>query len=410
MNIDGFRGVAERPNVVVVVDLKSAQVKVRNNHVLNRAITWLRRIFSPNPLRDTATDAARNKFLQAIADRRSGYDSADVNRARELLADDALERTTLSSRRIREVLDDLDGRSSATTRINRRVAVYFHDEAGITNTLAARDLAANSRHEQVDNAQTIHSDEVGACPPSLANEPGDPVSTSETGTAREDVMAETLTHPSPTTNMESAAVPETLTHPSATRTTESAAVLETLTHLSATRTTESAAVLETAEAPAVGARRTAQLQAENAEVGTTTGKSATPKLLTRELAKAKLPGEVATQLKKLIGGKEIVDTGGLAKHGNKRTAEWVVENRVGRWYVEALKDKGIKRMAGREGTVSVPSSLLNDVAKSIADSPVLKKYPDIKAQARDLIAVHVKQEINQGTVTYGGSAPSRTAT
>ena len=128
------------------------------------------------------------------------------------------------------------------------------------------------------------------------------------------------------------------------------------------------------------------------------------------LVKAKLPGEVATQLKKLIGGKEIVDTGGLAKHGNKRTAEWVVENRVGRWYVEALKDKGIKRMAGREGTVSVPSSLLNDVAKSIADSPVLKKYPDIKAQARDLIAVHVKQEINQGTVTYGGSAPSRTAT
>ena len=61
-----------------------------------------------------------------------------------------------------------------------------------------------------------------------------------------------------------------------------------------------------------------------------------------------------------------------------------------------MKNKGVKRLAAREGTVSVPSSLLNDVAKSIADSPVLKKYPDIKVQARDLIAVHVKQEIDRG--------------
>ena len=88
-----------------------------------------------------------------------------------------------------------------------------------------------------------------------------------------------------------------------------------------------------------------------AEVGTTAQERASPKHLTRELAKAKLPGEVAKHLKTLIGAREIVDSHGLAKHGNKRTAEWVVENRVGRWYVEALKDKGVKRMAaaGRNG-------------------------------------------------------------
>ena len=360
MNIEDFRAAADRPNAVVEVDLKSARVKVRDNHVFNRAITWLRRRFSPSSSRDAATGAAHNRFLQAIADRRSGYDSGDVNRARELLTDDVLERKPLSSRRIREVLDDLDGRSSATTRINRRVAAYFHDELGITNTLAARDLAADSQDEQADSAVSNDSGETGGGPPSLADDPDVSATTSESGTAREGVMAETLTHPSPAESTQGTAVPEA------------------------------------AKARAPGARRTARRQAARTEVGTTVQERASAKQLTRELAKAKLPGEVAKHLKTLIGAREIVDSDGLAKHGNKRTAEWVVENRVGRWYVEALKDKGAKRKAAREGTVSVPGSLLNAVAKSIADSPVLKTYPDIKVHSRDLIAVHVRQEIDQG--------------
>ena len=361
MNIEGFRAAADRPNAILEVDLKSARVKVRNNHVFNRAVTWLRRRFSPNSMRDAATDAAHNRFLQAIADRRSGYDSGDVNRAQELLSDDVLERKPLSSRRIREVLDDLDGRSDATTRINRRVAAYFLEQTGVANTLAARDLAANSQDEQASDTESNDSGEVGAGPPSVADDPHGPATTSGSGTAREAVLAETRTHPSHSESTESAAVPET------------------------------------ARAPAPDPQRAAtQPQAANSEVGTTARRGARPKHLTRELAKAKLPGEVATHLKKLIGTRDIVDSDSLAKLGNKRTAEWVVENRVGRWYVEALKNKGVKRSAMREGMVSVPSSLLNDVARSIADGPVLKKYPDIKVDARDLIALHVKQEIDRG--------------
>ena len=360
MNIEGFRAAADRPNAVVEVDLKSARVEVRDNHVFHRAITWLRRRFSPSSSRDTATGAVHNRFLQAIADRRSGYDSGDVDRARELLADDVLERKPLSSRRIREVLDDLDGRSSATTRINRRVAAYFHDELGITNTLAARDLAADSRDEQAGSAEFTDPGEAGTGPPSLAADPGVSATTSGSGTAREEVMAETLTHPSPAESTQGAAVPEA------------------------------------AKARAPGARRTARRQAARTEVGTTVQERASARQLTRELARAKLPGEVVKHLKTLIGAREIVDSDGLAKHGNQRTAEWVVENRVGRWYVEALKDKGVKRKAAREGTVSVPGSLLSAVAKSIADSPVLKNYPDIKVHSRDLIAAHVRQELDQG--------------
>ena len=354
MNIEGFRAAADRPNAILEVDLKSAQVKVRNNHVFNRAITWLRRRFSSNPMRDAAADAAHNRFLQAIADRRSGYDGGDVNRARDLLAGDVLERKPLSSRRIREVLDALDCRSDATTRINRRVAEHFSEQTGTADTLAARDLTAGSRVEQADDTESMDSGETGAGP---ADEPYLPAPTSESGTVREDVMAQARPRPSPSESTASAAVPET------------------------------------AGAPAVDTRRVAQPQAARAEVGTTARQGAKPKYLDRELAKAGLPRDVARQLKKLINAREIADSDGLAKHGNKRTAEWVVENRVGRWYVEALNDKGVKRSATRDGTVSVPSSLLDDVAKSIADSPVLKKYPDIKVQARNLIALRVKQEI-----------------
>ena len=373
MNIEGFRAVADRPNAIMVVDVKSARVKARNNHVLNRAITWLQRRFSPNPLRDAAMDAAHNRFLQAIADRRSGYDGGDVNRARELLAGDVLERRPLSSRRIREVLDDLDGRSSATTRINRKVAAYFHEHDGIANTLAARDLAAGARGEQADNAQSVYSDAVGVGPPERVDDSGDPASTSESGTAREDTLPGTLTRPSPTEGTESAAAPET------------------------------------PEAPAPGAQRTAEPQAETAEVETTVRQSEKPRQLSRELAKAGLPGEVAKHLKKLIGAREIVDPDGLAKHGNRRTAEWVVENRVGRWYVEALKDKGVRRLAQRDGTVSVPSSVLSAVAKSITDSPALKNYTDIKVHSRDLIAALVRQEIDPGAAVDAGAAPTESA-
>ena len=124
MNIQGFRAAADRPNAIVEVDLKSAQVKVRDNHVFNRAITWLRRRFSPSSSRDTATGAVHNRFLQAIADRRSGYDSGDVNRARELLADDVLERKPLvfpanqgGARRPRREVERNDANQSKGGRI-----------------------------------------------------------------------------------------------------------------------------------------------------------------------------------------------------------------------------------------------------------------------------------------------------
>ena len=408
MHIEGFRAVAERANAFVVVDGKSAQVKVRTNHVFNRAITWLREKISPNPLRHAAADAARNRFLQAIAHRHSGYDSADVDRARDLLADDALERRPLSSRRIREVLEDLDGRSSPTTRVNRRVAVMYREATGRPATLAERDLAATSQRERAADALSLYGDEPRAPSPDSVNDQVAPVSGSATGPDREDLMAEAHAEPPPTAGPPGADVTETLAEPPPPpASAESTPVPANRADPSPTANAEDAAAAETHQAtvPVTGGTANAEAQA-----GATAREVVPPKQLTRELSGAGLPREVAKPLRKMIANKEISDRDGLAKHANRRIADFVVENRVGNWYVDAIKDKGIRRMAQRGGTVHVPTSLLNKVARSIARSPELKTYSDIKAESRVLVAAHVQRELERGTVSQeaviqGSSAP-----
>ena len=392
MNIESFRAVAERPGAVVVVDMKSAQVKVRSDNFLNRAITWLRQRISPNALHHTATDAARNRFLQAIGDHRSGYDSADVSRARDLLAQDMRLHRPLSSRRIKEVLDDLDGRSSATTRTNRRVAVMYSDATGRPATLALRDLVAEAENPRAADTLSLYGDEPIAA-----------ATTSESGGVGEDEMTQPLIRTSLDRYepVDAAPVPESgwdgedeMTQPLIPPSPPESTATERMSMDPTVR----AAVPEAATATASEARRTDQPHAAGAAVGATAPQRARPKDLTRALDKAKLPQEVSKYLKKQIGARQIVDINGLTKHGNQRLAQWVEDNRVGKWYVEARKDRGVTRMAKQDGIVTVPKSLCDDIARSITDSPALKHYPDVKVHARALVAAHVRRELGEEPV------------
>ena len=416
MHIDGFRAAAERPNAIVVVDTKSAQVTVRNNHVLNRVITWVRERFMSGAMRDAARVAPRNRFLQAIAHRHSGYNGADVSRARDLLATDLQERRPLSSRRIREVLDDLDGRSSATTRVNRSVVSIFQDETGRPATLAVRDLGTESQRERPADTLSLYGDGAGATSPGPTEEPSDFSSSPETGAAREGVMAEALDDPAPATGTQSSAVTETLPDPAIPDPPLPAAGMATLdppgalAQPSPTAGAGNDAVADAAEEPASGARIPVESSGAGAVAGTAARKGMTPKQLTQELRNARLPPEVEKPLKKMIADGRIVDSQGLAKQGNRRLAEWVEDQRVGKWYVEALNDKGIKRMAKRGGTLYVPIPLCRDIERSITDSPVLRKYSGIKTESRGLIAAYVRKENEEGTLTresviHGDSAP-----
>ena len=136
MNISDFRNVARTSNARVYLDTRTDELKVRRQTFLNRAVDWVRGKISPNPLATTERDVAHNRFLRAIADY-SGYDSGDVSRAEALLSVDVIEGRALSSRRIREVIDDLDSRSSPATRDNRTTVAWMSGR-GVDDALRER--------------------------------------------------------------------------------------------------------------------------------------------------------------------------------------------------------------------------------------------------------------------------------
>ena len=124
MNISEFRNVAAIHDARVVLDSRTDELKVRPQTFFHRAVDWIREKISPNPLAGTERDVAHNRFLRAIADY-SGYDSADVSRAKALLSADVLERRPLTSRRVREVIGDLDQRSTPAMRENRSTVAWM---------------------------------------------------------------------------------------------------------------------------------------------------------------------------------------------------------------------------------------------------------------------------------------------
>ena len=110
------------------------------------------------------------------------------------------------------------------------------------------------------------------------------------------------------------------------------------------------------------------------------------------LGKAKLPGSVKAEVRKLVKAGAVRDRATLARRANQATAEWVRENRIGRWYGEAQKRLGARGRI-RDGEMLMASSaMLNEVARSITGSEGIAAYPDVKERARELIAEHVRKE------------------
>ncbi|MDE0064070.1 MAG: hypothetical protein OXU72_14955, partial [Gammaproteobacteria bacterium] len=97
---------------------------------------------------------------------------------------------------------------------------------------------------------------------------------------------------------------------------------------------------------------------------------------------------------KLVTKGVITDSAGLVSHANKRTADWVMQNRVGRWYGEALKHQGARRKIKHGEELMASETMLRQITDSIAGSRNIQNYPDIKAQSRALIAAHVRSEID----------------
>lgn len=382
MNISEFRNVAEGGNARVYLDSRTDELKVRRQTFLNRAVDWVRARISKNPLEATERDAAHGRFLRAIADY-SGYDGGDISRAEALLSTDVIARKPLSSRRIREVLDDLDSRSSEATRDNRTKAAWM------SRRRVAEQLRAHGT-EVDESERELIADRVKQAVQAAGGHGQRSIAFHEAAIVTDRVVADFVAERSGRAEAQS----------------QARASVQQDTDPGATAT--SAAVLDTGSGPAAGPNTdslSAPAQATGRDIASATAAPTDsppavvergperPKDLLRLLGAAKLPGNVKSEVRKLVKSGTVTDRSSLAAHANRRTAEWVRENRIGRWYAQAQKHRGVGDRVRHGQMLMAPKSMLDAVARSITGSEDIVAYPAVKDRARALIAQYVSNEV-----------------
>ena len=106
---------------------------------------------------------------------------------------------------------------------------------------------------------------------------------------------------------------------------------------------------------------------------------------------AGLPREVRSDIEKRVQSGEIRNFGELARWGNRRTAEWALENRFERWYAEgrrvAARTFDDPSRAGRLS--NTPSAVMKyRFSERVAAAPELMAYEAVKDQGRGVVAQH----------------------
>ena len=124
MHLSEFTAIAGRGDAQIVLDSKTNELKAHRQDRLHRTVRWIRESTSPNRHAQIEKDGALALFMQAIA-AHSAYDAGDKSRADALLFDDVDQRRPLTSLRIREVLTDMDERSTRAMRENRTTASWM---------------------------------------------------------------------------------------------------------------------------------------------------------------------------------------------------------------------------------------------------------------------------------------------
>lgn len=384
MDISEFRNVAEIRNARVVLDSNTDELKVRRQSFFHRAVDWIREKISPNAMAGTERDVAHNRFLRAIA-AHSGYDSGDVSRAEAMLSVDVIERRPLSSRRIREVIDDLDARSTPAMRDNR-TTVSWMSTRGVDRRLAevAADTVLGERDREVLSSrigEAIHEAGGDGRRRVDFNRAAEITHGIVDGfLAEKAAQAEAEERASEDARLEGEAV-------QARAETHAATAQSAPPHPEGVDRTPAQA---TPQRPG-GADRPAAVAAAQPRGS----EPASRKELLKDVRKAKLPGNLKSEMTRLVKSGEIADRATLARRANRATADWVHENRVGRWYGEALKRQGARRRIRQGEELMAPTRMLDQVRRSITGAQDLLAYPAVKDQARALIDAQVRTEIDR---------------
>ena len=380
MSITAFRKLGAVPNARVLLDPKRDELKTRRRTLLNRAVDWIRGKVTRDPLAEVTRIVPHNRFLRAIAES-PAYDAGDISRAEALLSVDLLGGKALTTRRIVEVLDDLDGRSTQAVRDNRTTAAWMSNR-GVDERLG--ELSASALPEE--DRRVVASRVAGAI--------------KEAGGAGDRAVGFERA-----LSITAGVVDEFLAEKE--RTTARSTPPDEVAEAEATGPAETAAQAGEPNVPAVPdpmhedepvAGPPAPTAAPTASVRVWPGRAegVPPKALLRELDKAKLPRVVAKDVRRLVKAGSVRDRTDLARRANLRTAAWILENRVGRWYGEALKRAGARRKIKHGEQLMASSRMLDKVNRSIVEADRLLPYAEVKGQARALIADHVGGEVAGG--------------
>ena len=357
---------------VFTLDSKTDEIRVSRNNAFNRLATWLRGQVAPNPLAATERDAAYNRFMLAMADH-SGFDAGDVSRAEALLSAQILERKPLTSRHIREVLQDLEERSTEVERDNRITASYMSRQ-GVDMRLreqsAEMKLGAEDREMLAGRiGEAIHAAGANGCRK---------VDYAEATAITNGMVDELLAQKAASAQSE----PQQDAEPERSNGTVNGAV--------AGRGDASGPVEIRAEvhyAPAA--------EASGRDSVAVTPVQVSPTELKRMVDGAGFPKELRRKVKDLVRSGEVTDEANLVQRANRRVADWVMENRVGTWYGDAQRSEGAIGRIAYGDVLMAPTSLLNRVERMIVESQRLQSWPDIKRQARALIAERVASDLRR---------------
>ena len=369
------------------VDLKSGELKVRNNHFLNRIVQWVRdRTARGSPNARAEREAAYNRFIRAMNDS-PYYDAAEKNRTRlELHAQGISAGKPLNTRRIRQILAELD------TPGERRNPGIYHQNRVVANAVAGRlgsnrleralagTSAAPEQREQL--SKRIFDAVLAAGGP----RPDDPVRevTQSEGLAIADRLIEEFldaTKPVP------AQAPP-----------ERAPVEERGAGTEVEAPVQDRAEAETEADPSTVRRESPRPLQRRSTVGPEPpeplavaregGVAADPSRLLRQLQKADLPGEVRERVHQRVVDGGVAGTDELGRSVNDQTAAWVSENRVARWYREGLKNTGLPVPSDAK----VPAGLKGAIEDSIRNHDGLFPYTAVKGHTRALVGQFISAQ------------------
>ena len=368
-NLQDFRAAASKvENGTLRLDAEADGIKVSKDSWLGRVVAWIKEKISPDPLARTSREAAHGRFLQAIANH-SGYSASDVSRAEALLTTDLQYGKPLSTRRVREVLGQLDASSTEATRQNRVWAEGL--VARIDRHVEERDIPAplddRSRERLADN---IHRaiDEAGRGG-ARALTAGEAMQIADEAIdaffkGRAEKPAGSVAGHSPAKADGQAAA--------------------------------SAGTPDVAQASPASTRAAESVSDDAVYVDVS--REGAKKALLEVLKSAELPKGAARMVEARIKIGTIEDIDVLAVHSNDAAALWVNEKCVDGWYRDALQSQaGTARKAGIDIQEALPQKPPEDlkvrISKTLRNTPEMMHWSDVEYQGKATVGAHVAQSV-----------------